>query len=148
MTYDWGKMAAVKSFNKFKEGSVINSEFIMKQGLKMLIDYIDEALDMEDVFLSLAGLSEFWKFVSSSEISKERLTSMPKEFQTVLSKEKIVVGQKVKIPEQFKPLLKELKEIIHVGELLHRRKIDEDTSNFIKRSKGIIKECRDGLKIQ
>jgi len=34
--YEWGKTAAVKSFNKFKEGSVIGSDFIMKEGIRIL----------------------------------------------------------------------------------------------------------------
>jgi hypothetical protein len=148
MTYDWGKLAAVKAFNKFKEGSVIGSNFIMKQGLKILMDSIEDALDKKDVFSSLAGLSEFWKHVSSSEISTERLTSMPKEFQTVLSKEKIIAGQKVKIPRSFKPLLKDLKEIVHVGELMYKRKTEEDTSGFVRKSKVILSRCRNDLGLE
>jgi hypothetical protein len=145
--FQWGKTSAVKAFNKFKEGSIIGSEFIMKQGIKTLIDLIEEALEKENIFSSLAGMGEFWKFVSSSEISKDQLSSMPKEFQTVLSKERITTGQKVNIPDEFKPMLKELKQIVHVGELLYKRKGDEDASDFIARSKLVLEKCRAELKL-
>lgn len=148
-SHEWGKTAAVKSFNKFKEGSVIGSDFIMKQGIKMLIEHIEEAFERHDIFSSLAGMGEFWKFVSSSEIDKEKLSSMPKEFQTVLGKDKTIVSrQRVTIPDEFKPILKELKQIIHVGELLHKRKSDDDARDFIDRSKIILDKCKADLKIE
>ena len=96
--FDWGKAQAIKAFNKFREGSVRKSKIIMRGGIKILLDSIKESLDRDDVFSSLAGLSDFWNSIAGSEITSERLDSMPKEFRSVLSREKIIARQKMIIP--------------------------------------------------
>ena len=144
--FNWGKIQASKAFNKFREGSVRKSRLIMKGGIKILLDSIKESLDKEGIFASLAGLSDFWNSIAGSEITSERLDSMPKEFRTVLSREKIIARQKVIIPDEFKLVLKKLKEIIHVGELLHKKESKEDLTRFIKNSKILLNECEAELK--
>jgi hypothetical protein len=71
---------------------------------------------------------------------------MPKEFRTVLSREKIINRQRVNIPGGLKTILQRLKEIVHVGELLYKRKAIEDKTNFISRSRDILNECAAELK--
>jgi hypothetical protein len=144
MTYEWGSKAAVVASNKFKEGLTIKSKRIIAIGVQMLISSIEESLEMEKTFESLAGLSEFWNFITATEMTSDKLKTLPKEFQSVLSSRKMLSTKKGVIPKDIKDVLKDVKEIVHVGELMQGKEA-EDKEGFVERSKAVLNECKEKL---
>ena len=145
MTYDMGSKAAGTAANKFRQGLLIKSKKIMVIGVQMMIESIRSSLHSEEIFETLSGLSEFWNFVTATEMTSEKLRTLPKEFHSVLSSKKMFSAKKGKIPSDLKEILHELKEIIHVGELLRGKSI-ENREGFVERSEEVLKKCEKRLK--
>jgi hypothetical protein len=145
MTYEWGSKAAAVASNKFKEGLTIKSKRIMAIGVQMLISSIEESLEMEKTFESLAGLSEFWNFITATEMTSDKLKTLPKEFQSVLSSGKMLSTKKGEISKEIKDVLREVKEIVHVGELMQGKEA-ENKEGFVNKSKVVLEECKAKLK--
>ena len=144
MTYDWGSKAAVVASNKFKEGLAIKSKRIMVIGVQMIISSVEDSLEMEKTFESLAGLSEFWNFITATEMTFDKLKTLPKEFQSVLSSSKMLSTKKGELPKDIKEVLRALKEIVHVGEIMQGKEA-KNKESFVKRSKDVLKECKEKL---
>jgi hypothetical protein len=142
--YEWGSKAASAASNKFKEGLLMRSKRIMALGIQMLIKSMRESLNSDDTFERLYGLSEFWNFVTATEMTSDKLRTLPKEFQSVLSSKKMFSAKKEQIPSDIKEILRELKEIIHVGELL-KREGAENKKGFSEKSESILKSCEEKL---
>lgn len=145
MTYDIGSKAAGAAANKFREGLLIKSKKIMAIGVQMMIESIRNSLHSEETFETLSGLSEFWNFVTATEMTSEKLKTLPKEFHSVLSSKKMFSAKKGEIPSDLKEILRELKEIIHVGELLHGESF-ENRDGFAVRGEDVLKRCEEKLK--